>query len=193
MGRESTAKANWMDGRPVRLLAFPIPADPVKGPWKSEVLSDQLHVVHNFFPVPQERGNSDFLWCASYEGVTLVHRDGDRWAGLHLGAGNQATPKSNRGASEIKVGRLKNGRKFVATIEPWHGNQVVVYTEEKGEDGLLKRFVIDEDLRWGHGVWCADLDGDGVDELIIGVRDDPDPKKGDKFTERRGVRGLQMH
>jgi hypothetical protein len=60
------------------------------------------------------------------------------------------------------------------------------YWNVKG--GLLKRIVIDDQLRWGHGVWCADLDGDGVDELIIGVRDDPNPKAGDKFTERRGVR-----
>jgi hypothetical protein len=37
-------------------------------------------------------------------------------------------------------------------------------------------------------VWCSDLDGDGADELIIGVRDDPNAKAGDKFTERRGVR-----
>ena len=33
----------------------------------------------------------------------------------------------------------------------------------------------------------ADLDGDGQDELVIGVRDDPNPKL-DKFSERRGVR-----
>ena len=26
-------------------------------------------------------------------------------------------------------------------------------------------------MRWGHAVWCADLDGDGDDELIIGQRD----------------------
>jgi hypothetical protein len=32
------------------------------------------------------------------------------------------------------------------------------------------------------------VDGDGDDELIIGVRDDPNPKQGDTFTERRGVR-----
>ena len=64
----------------------------------------------------------------------------------------------------------------------------MVYTRSKGLDGLMKRFVIDEELRWGHGVWCADLDRDGSDELIIGVRDDPNAKAGDKFTQRRGVR-----
>jgi hypothetical protein len=31
MGRDSTKERNWMDGRPVRILAFPIPKDPVKG------------------------------------------------------------------------------------------------------------------------------------------------------------------
>src|SRR5262249_2294762 len=88
--------------------------------------------------------------------------------------------------SEVKQGKLKNGRKFIATIEPWHGDQVVVYTEPAKPGELWDRHVIDEQLRWGHAVWCADLDGDGNDELIIGVRDDPAP--GDKGIERRGVR-----
>ncbi len=47
---------------------------------------------------------------------------------------------------------------------------------------MWDRHVIDEQLRQGHGVACADLDGDGNDELIIGVRDNPN--KTDKFTER---------
>ncbi|HVL14964.1 MAG TPA: VCBS repeat-containing protein, partial [Gemmata sp.] len=76
---------------------------------------------------------------------------------------------------------------FVATIEPGHGNQVVVYVSE-ALSRQPNRLVLDDHLRWGHAVWCADLDGDGTDELIIGVRDDPNPKAGDKFTERRGVR-----
>jgi hypothetical protein len=60
---------------------------------------------------------------------------------------------------------------------------VVVYTPgaKKGE---WQRTVVDEQLKWGHAVWCADLDGDGSDELIIGVRDD----LGTKPDERYGVR-----
>jgi hypothetical protein len=39
--------------------------------------------------------------------------------------------------------------------------------------------VVDEPVQWGHAVWCADLDGDGNDELIIGQRDrNPKPDKG---------------
>ena len=185
MGRESSAKGNWLDGRPVRTLAFPIPKDPVKGPWEPIILNETLHVVHNFWPIPRDQGHD--LLMASYEGVSLVHFDGKNWKTTHHGEGNQANPKGNRGASEIKMGKLKNGHQFVATIEPWHGNQVVVYlTSEKGKDGLWQRIVLDEQLRWGHGVWCADLDGDGNDELIIGVRDNP--AKGDTFTEKCGVR-----
>ena len=48
---------------------------------------------------------------------------------------------------------------------------------------MWERHVIDDQLKWGHGVWFADLDGDGSDELIIGVRDDFDQK-----DHRRGVR-----
>src|SRR5205807_3071574 len=44
------------------------------------------------------------------------------------------------------------------------------------------RHVIDEELKWGHALRCADLDGDKSDELIVGVRDDLNPKA------RRGVR-----
>src|SRR5205807_4029926 len=65
---------------------------------------------------------------------------------------------------------------------------VVVYTPPGGQStpdrGLLDRHVLDEQLKWGHAVWCADLDGDRSDELIIGVRDDLSMKPG----ERRGVR-----
>jgi hypothetical protein len=30
---------------------------------------------------------------------------------------------------------------------------------------------VDEELKWGHAVWTANLDGDSDEELIIGVRD----------------------
>jgi hypothetical protein len=109
-----------------------------------------------------------------------------KWKRQHLGAGNQETPMGKRGASEIKQGKLKNGKTFIATIEPWHGDQVVVYTEPTEKGKLWDRHVIDDQLRWGHAVSCADLDGDGNDEIVIGVRDDP--AAGDKVKDRRGVR-----
>lgn len=184
MGRNSTKEKNWMDGAPVQILAYRIPKDPTRDRWEVEVLDESLHVIHNFWPIPARSGKGMDVLAASYEGVHLVARDGERWSCQKLGVGNQDTPNSNRGASEIKLGRLKSGKTYIATIEPWHGNQVVVYTEPAEPRGLWDRHVIDGQLKWGHAVWCADLDGDGDEELIIGVRDNLSAKPG----ERCGVR-----
>jgi hypothetical protein len=182
-GRGSSAKGNWLDGAPVRITAYRIPKDPAKDPWPSEVLDENLHVVHNFWPVPRQGAKGQDILCASYEGVHLLSRETGKWRLARLGAGNQEKPKESRGSSEIKMGKLKNGKKFLATIEPWHGFQVVVYTEPAAKGQLWERHVLDAELRWGHAVWTADLDGDGSDELVIGVRDDLDQK-----DHRRGVR-----
>ena len=36
-----------------------------------------------------------------------------------------------RGASEVHVGRLNDGRRFLATVEPWHGTEVAVYLADR--------------------------------------------------------------
>lgn len=180
IGRNATPGANWMDGEPVRVTAYRVPADPVKDRWTPDVLSDSLHVCHNFVGVPSA-GKGQNILAASYEGVSLISKAGDKWTTKKIGAGNQDDPKKNLGASEIKQGTLKGGKKFIATVEPWHGFQIVVYTEPKEPGAMWDRHVIDDELKWGHAVSTADLDGDGSEELIIGVRDD-----GGKH--RRGVR-----
>jgi hypothetical protein len=179
-GKGSSPKKNWMDS-PIRILVYKIPKDPVRDRWVPDIISHDLHVAHNFWPIAAAGKRQDIL-VASYEGVNLLTWGGDKWLRRQLGTGNQDNPKGIRGASEIKQGKLKNGRQFIATIEPWHGHQVVVYTEPAKKGELWERHVVDQQLRWGHGVWCADLDGDGNDEIIIGVRDDLSDK------DRRGVR-----
>lgn len=187
MGKGSSKDNNWTDGEPLRVTAYRIPKDPTKDRWEEVVLDQTLHVAHNFWPVPAASGKGIDVLCASYEGVNLLTRDTGKWVKHHIGEGNQANLKSNRGASEIKRGKLKNGKQYIATIEPWHGNQVVVYSQPSDPSKKLwDRHVIDEQLRWGHGVWTADLDGDGDEELIIGVRDNPTAK--DAFKEKCGVR-----
>jgi hypothetical protein len=170
------------------VTAYRIPKDPINDRWQQEVLDQSLHVAHNFHPIDAPGRKGQDVLVASYEGVNLLSLTSGKWKKQLLGTGNQENPKGKRGASEIKMGKLKNGKKLIATIEPWHGDQVVVYTEPEAsaKDKLWDRHVIDEQLRWGHAVAFADLDGDGSDELIIGVRDDPGSK--DKNIERRGVR-----
>jgi hypothetical protein len=178
MGRNSTAKNNWMDGSPVRILAYRIPEDPTRDRWVPTVISETLHVVHGISPAHGSRS----IFAASYEGVTHLFRPPEQWTGARLVEGNQTNPKSNRGASEVKVGLLDR-KSFITTIEPWHGNQVVVYTfpDTKPE---WDRHVIDQQLKWGHAIEIADMDADGSPEIIVGVRDNLSDKPG----ERRGVR-----
>jgi len=61
-----------------------------------------------------------------------------------LGAGDQVS-RPRRGASEIAVGQVR-GRRFLATIEPWHGEQLVVYFEAKPGE-LWSRHMIDDGFR----------------------------------------------
>ena len=184
MGRNSTGAKNHMDGSPVRVLGYQIPKDPVRDRWQPIVLDESMHVVHNFEAIAEPRSKRNSILTASYEGVNVLRHDGEKWTRSQLGAGDQALPDKSRGASEVKRGKLKNGRPFVATIEPWHGNKVVVYTPSADARALWERHVIDDKLNWGHAVWCADLDGDGGDELIIGVRDHLSDKPGEKSGVR---------
>src|SRR5262245_55402252 len=104
-GRGATAKGNYTDGRPVRIIAYKIPAkEPEKKEnWKPVVICDELHVVHNFFTIPDPKRHA--LLYASYEGVFASDLRGDRFETKRLHSANQDNPKGSRGASEIKATR----------------------------------------------------------------------------------------
>lgn len=166
-----TKGPNWGEGQGVRVLVYTVPSDPEKAPWPSEVADDSLHTTHNLQAIDFDADGRDDIVIAGWEGVFVLKRDSaGHWSKTQIGAGNQEA-KPSKGSSEVKVGKLADGRRYIATIEPWHGFQVVVYTPSRSGTGLWDRQVIDEPVQWGHAVWCADLDGDGDQELIIGQRD----------------------
>lgn len=164
-----TKGPDWGAGQGVRILVFSVPEKPFDQPWTSVVAEEGLHTTHNLQITDFDDDGKNEIVVAGWEGVFVLKRSGDGWSKVQVGSGNQQSTPS-KGSSEVKVGRLKNGSKYVATIEPWHGFQVVVYTPGPSA-GSWNRKVIDEPLQWGHAVWCADLDGDGDDELAIGQRD----------------------
>jgi len=170
-----TKGPNWGDGNGLRLLAFSIPKDPAKDPWVAEVIDDTLHCMHNHWLCDFHGTGRLGVLTGSWEGVHFFDRRDGKWLKEHLGSGNQETAPF-KGSSEIKPGLVKGKSAYFATVEPWHGHQVVVYTPPAKTDSnssskMWTRHVLDDKLKWGHGVWTADLDGDGTDELIIGQRD----------------------
>lgn len=179
-GRGSSAAKNWTEA-PLRILSYKIPADPVIGPWEPEVISEELHVAHNFWPADVDGDGGLDMLVASHEGVSLLKRSPEgKWSHELLHKGSRTDAK-NTGASEIKLGRWADGERYIATIEPWHGNQVVVYRQDPPEVMRPRRWnreVLDDELQWGHAVWCANLDDDKDEELILGVRDTKDQAGG---------------
>jgi hypothetical protein len=162
---------DWGAGAGVHVVVYDVPGDPTHPHWLSEVADDTLHTTHNAQIVDLLGDGRNQIVVAAWEGVFALDRKGKGdWTRTKLGAGDEAGDPF-KGASEVKVGRLADGSRYIATIEPWHGNQVVVYSPPKEGEELWRRKVIAAPIAWGHAVWCADLDGDGDDDLIIGQRD----------------------
>lgn len=135
--------------------------------WNRGLVSDQIPgVIHRVRTTRWDEGDRDQILVASFEGVGLYRSTGSG-AGMTfekelLTSGHDSEPAPRLGASDVGVG-TSNGERIFATVEPWHGNEVVVYT---GEDGAWQRRVIFDEVQSGHEVHVADLNGDGRDDII---------------------------
>ncbi len=182
---------NKTQGDGVRLLAFDIPSNPKTDKWPSRVMNASMNRMHNHWHLDWNGDGHDDTVTSSQEGVHLIStrviQDGASktvtWATTKIGNGAVGEKPETKGAGEIKVGKLKNGQRFITTVEPMHGQACAVYVEPKGNektaDGLWPRFVIDATLNRGHALWTCDIDGDGGDEIVLGFSDPgPGPIKG---------------
>jgi hypothetical protein len=130
------------------------------------VTEDDEGVLHGITVVDWDGKGREALLSASFMGIFVHRYDNGAWRRTRLTAGS-TEPWPKNGASDVVEVRTKTGRQLAA-IEPWHGNQVVVYTG-KG-DTWGDRTVIDDTLNDGHTLVNGDLDGDGVDEVVAGYR-----------------------
>ena len=134
--------------------------------YKRESIGDNFTgLFHGIEPVAWDGVRGQALLSAGFMGVQLHRFAAGQWTTSEVVKGDPAPwPKS--GSSDVVVAHLGN-EKFLAAIEPWHGNQVVVYRQEK--DGW-RRQVIDSAIADGHTLIALDADGDGRDELVAGQR-----------------------
>jgi hypothetical protein len=131
------------------------------GEWKRTLFTALPRgVLHSIYPVHWQ-GRGEQLMTADFLGIRLLLPRGP----VAISKGDPR-PCPQCGSSEIKAGRLGK-RRFLAAIEPWHGNQVVVYTEAGRQ---WKRHVLEDAMVNGHALAVGDLNGDGRDEIVAGFR-----------------------
>ncbi|MCW1913644.1 VCBS repeat-containing protein [Luteolibacter sp. GHJ8] len=159
------------EGDGIRFLGYQ-PQKEAGKQWPTFVISDQFHLAHNFDPVTWPGTPGESMLVACKEGVHLLRKAGDGW---------NPTRMTEKGSGEVRLGKLPDGKRMIATIEPFHGNEVAVNPE--AADGLwsAKRVLLDDGLAEGHALATADFLGLGYDQIIAGWR------KADK-NQKVGIR-----
>lgn len=167
-------------GEGVRLLEYIVPANP-EGEWKTQVMEDTMHMTHNLDPVQWDRDQGQEVLYGGKEAVMLLDKGADGWSKRKL-----IEPAIGFiGAGELRLANLK-GLRCIATIEPMHGANAVVYLP-RNNDSDWQRQVIDPTLNDGHAIGVGDFDKTGTDQLVFGWRGkNADGKVGIKLFTRNG-------
>jgi len=156
-------------GEGVQLLGYPWPWREGSQPVPLWAPQPPHHLTHNFDLVPgsgQGRDAGETFLVATKEGVRSIDAIANRSA---------PQPVTSINAGEVRRGALPGGGRFIATIEPMHGNELVVYRGpatqfSSGADWTGGRVVLDDKLLQGHGLGTGDLLGVGYDQVVVGWR-----------------------
>lgn len=148
------------EGEGIRFLGYEPPKDATPD-WATFLIHQGFHLAHNFQPLVWNPGDSgESLLVAEKEGVHLLAERDGKWSANRL---------TDHGAGEVRAGRRPDGGRFIATVEPMHGHQVVIYPER--EKAFSTRFVADATLNQGHALATADFLGTGSDQVVAGWRE----------------------
>lgn len=130
--------------------------------WKTFLIHKGFHLAHNFDPVKWDDSGNESILVACKEGVHLLYPGGkDKWTARQM---------TEKGAGEVRLGKLPNGKRFITSIEPMHGNEVVINPEAERGLWSQKRVVIDDGLKQGHALVTGDFLGLGYDQVAAGWR-----------------------
>ena len=108
----------------------------------------------------------------------LLDRKDGQWSKTTLIEGNGFL-----GAGEVRAGKI-GGNRIIASIEPMHGTNAVVYTQS---NNTWQRHVLDATIADGHAVGVGDLLQKREHQIVIGWRGkNKDGKVGIKMFEKKG-------
>lgn len=150
-------------GEGIRFLGYRPEED-----WRTFLIHQGFHLAHNFDPVKWDDSGNESILVACQEGVHLLRPGGDEnWTARQM---------TRKGAGEVRMGTLPNGKRFITSIEPMHGNEVVINPEEKEGLWSQSRVVVDDSLRQGHALATGDFLGLGYDQVVAGWRQKAGPE-----------------
>jgi hypothetical protein len=148
------------EGQGINFLGYRPEVDPNKD-WQTFLIHKGFHLAHNFDPVPWGTSKNESILVACQEGVHRLSPTDKEWS---------ATPMTEKGAGEVRLGKLPNGKRFIVTVEPMHGNEVVINPESASGLWSQRRIVIDDTLNEGHALVAGDFLGLGYDQVVAGWR-----------------------
>ena len=154
----------------VSLFFYRVPAK-LDGEWKRFTIDDQLNgITHAARAVTWQAGDRLQLITAGFDGLILHASSGTgaalRWTHTPLARGH-AGEATLSGSSDVAVGRV-NGKRFLAALEPWHGNELAVYLPASG--GEWSRNVVFGEIGEAHEVCLGDFNSDRRDEIVVADR-----------------------
>lgn len=146
------------EGKGVKMIAYQYPGK-AKADWKMFTLDESLHLTHNL-DIVTENGKTKGLYVGGKEGVLFVpnHFSGKL-------TGKQMMSGMTQPVGEIRTTPSGDKTPWIATIQPMHGNKLVVYS---GADN--KATLLDENLKEGHALAAADFLQTGSPQVVAGWR-----------------------
>ncbi|KLO04679.1 hypothetical protein SCHPADRAFT_840363, partial [Schizopora paradoxa] len=172
----------------VLIYTAPKPGDVTSAKdWDHEVAFNSFRLVHEVVVIPGANSGLDQVLIAGREGVNVLwyNTSNNKWISENVGEGHPEDKGNNNpywGTGTLAVGRVSDDSTgYIASAEAFHGNTISVYIKSKGAPknkvvggSWWKRHVLGDlgplnDAHTGsiHYVCCADIDGDGVDEMLV--------------------------
>lgn len=154
------------EGAGVKVIAYEFPSDPLQ-PWKTQVIDQSMHLTHNMTILEMQKQAGEMIFIGGKEGVKSFIFGDNRWK-----PAQEPSPIQGQSLGELSLAKTTGTTSLLASIEPMHGNQVTVYLDPSGQlnSENLKRIVLDESLKEGHGIATGDFLGTGTIQIIAGWR-----------------------